>query len=911
MQPFTLQKHLTFMRISTFFLLTLCALMLVQSTLFAQISGIKGVIKDAKGITIPFASIYAKSTQTGTASNQDGAYELRLPAGTHQVTFQVMGYETFETTVTVGKEMQNMPVTLVAQAYSLSEVALTGNSEDPAYTIMRKAIAMSKIHKLQVDAYSARLYIKGTTQILNIPDIVQKQMEKEGKLEGKTFLSETITDITFEQPNKYTKNVLSMRSSDVENNSVSPMDYIQASFYDPKMQGILSPLAPSAFAYYKFYLESTFTDQNYEVNKIKVTPRSKGDDVWEGFIYIIEDKWCIHSLELTTIKMGITIDVKQLYAPIQDGVFMPITHQFKILGKILGFKAAYNYLASVSNYNIKVNPIYNRELKLIDEKIERERAGKAKEARKEQAKKGKNQDLESALSNGEELTRKNLRKLIKETEKKEQQEERKNTKSGEIPASQLIKNDSTTIDSLAKQKGKDELFWLQNRPIPLANDEIKSYQERDSLVKVDSTKKTTQIKDSITGKVRNTKKFRPWDLVLGGTYKAGKQASFSIVSILESMGYNTVEGFASNFKLAYEKNAKRHTFTLSGLARYATARNLLTGKGEATWTFRTRQNADTSRFRQHKLKLDGGRYIQQINGEYPIPSILNTAYSLLFEQNYMKLYEQDYARLRWEGKLNDGLSIETSLQYAHRRGLENRSAEKIFDWTNRDYTSNNPENVELNETALPTHTATTIQVKLAYKPYLQYGLRNGRKYLVSDKSPTISLEYRKGLMDINYDFVSLGLQHYFNIGIRGKVGYAVSAGSFLSKNKLYLPDYKHFNGNRMFVQFADAVSSFRILDYYKFSTADKYIEGHAYIQLRKFLLTQFTTLRMFGIKENIFVNQLLTPKTAYTEAGYTLDGIFRIFRLEGVASFENGKYANWGIRIGITTTFGVRIGNND
>jgi hypothetical protein len=184
---------------------------------------------------------------------------------------------------------------------------------------------------------------------------------------------------------------------------------------------------------------------------------------------------------------------------------------------------------------------------------------------------------------------------------------------------------------------------------------------------------------------------------------------------------------------------------------------------------------------------------------------------------------------------------------------------------------------------------------------------NGRKYVVSDKSPTFTLDYRRGMQDVNYDFLALGLQHQIEIGIRSKIGYAFSAGAFFNKQKLYFPDYKHFNGNRIGVQIGDLVSSFRLLEYYRYSTADKFAEGHAYIQFRKFFLTQFTVLRMARLKENVFVNQLFTPKVGYTEVGYALAGILNLFRIEGVASFENGKYRDWGIRFGLTSTFSITI----
>jgi hypothetical protein len=59
---------------------------------------------------------------------------------------------------------------------------------------------------------------------------------------------------------------------------------------------------------------------------------------------------------------------------------------------------------------------------------------------------------------------------------------------------------------------------------------------------------------------------------------------------------------------------------------------------------------------------------------------------------------------------------------------------------------------------------------------------------------------------------------------------------------------------------------------------------------------------MTGLTENIFVNYLGTNSSGnYTELGYGLDNIFRIFRIEGILSFQNGKYIDSGLRIGIST----------
>jgi hypothetical protein len=65
---------------------------------------------------------------------------------------------------------------------------------------------------------------------------------------------------------------------------------------------------------------------------------------------------------------------------------------------------------------------------------------------------------------------------------------------------------------------------------------------------------------------------------------------------------------------------------------------------------------------------------------------------------------------------------------------------------------------------------------------------------------------------------------------------------------------------------------------------------------------------MTGITENLFVNYLASPTSGnYTELGYGLDGILRVFRLEFAGSFQQGNYLSTGFRIGIATSIGINF----
>src|SRR5690606_16463684 len=145
------------------------------------------------------------------------------------------------------------------------------------------------------------------------------------------------------------------------------------------------------------------------VNKISVTPRSRGEKVFEGFIYIIDEIWAIHSLDLKTSLMGFDIGVKQQYAPVEENVWMPLTHIYSFGGKFFGFAGEYLYLASTRDYSIQLNPDLVAETEILDEKVE-EIPEDVKQFDK------KSSALEQLAEEGQ-MTRKDFGKMINEYEK--------------------------------------------------------------------------------------------------------------------------------------------------------------------------------------------------------------------------------------------------------------------------------------------------------------------------------------------------------------------------------------------------------------------------------------------------------------------------------------------------------------
>jgi hypothetical protein len=858
---------------------------LLQNVL-AFAGGVKGQIKGDDGSNLGFATIYVKQLGTGTAANENGLYELALPAGEYDLVFQFVGYETVTKKVTIENTFLELNVTMKTQTVVLQNVTVTAGNEDPAYTIMRKAIAKAKYHTQQLDKYTAQVYIKGTGQIKDYPWMFKKEMEKEGIEKDRVFISESVSQIEYTRPNTFKEKVLSVYSDGKDNNT-SPNAFIFGSFYNDEIAETVSPLSPKAFSYYKFEYDGTFKDRNYEISRIKVKPRAAGDNVVSGVLFIVEDWWTIHSLDFNTTKLGIKFNMKQTYAPIEDKAWMPVSHRFKVDGKVFGFEFEYNYLSTLSNYKIDLNKeLYVENIDVIDEKIEKEKAKTITENKNQ-----KNQDLQKRLADGKEITRKELKTILKEYEKEEQKQQKE---------PDVISNYSFEKDSL--KSTLDTAYWNTIRPVPLTKLEIKGYQKADSLAQIERKKQ-----EGDTVKQKKHKGFQPWDLLVGDSYKLSKRTTFTIVT--PGGGFNTVEGWNLIYKVRVGtifKDTNRTQLVFTPTLRYAFEREKLTGYLNST-----------VRNKNFRLSVSGGRYIRQFNSEEPILPIVNTFTTLLLEQNLMKIYERDFVEILLRPKIHKKITLNIQAEYAHRRELNNTSNYKWVDRKSIEgYSSNRPFVREFNNNIItPTHQAMVTQIGLSTRPWLKYSIRNKVKQEIENSSPTISFNWVRGWnaldSDVEYDRLELGFKHSAKLGARGRLDVNLQGGIFTNTNALYFMDYKHFLGNRTPFTTSDPVRSFRLLDYYKFSTADQYFVGNAHYQFRRFLVTSIPFVRLMGIREDVFVNYLATPFSRnYTEVGYTIDGILRFLRLEAAASFENGAFVDYGFRIGVATNISIQFSDN-
>lgn len=855
-------------------LIVVLSSIMLCSNAFSQ--GIKGIIKNSNNDPLEFATIYVKELGSGSASNMEGIFSMYLASGTYSLVFQHLGFKAKELQLTIGSEYKELEIFLEPETIVLRTVVVTGNNEDPAYTIMRKAISKAKYHKQQLNSFEVEAYVKGSGRLIDSPFFLRKTMEKEGIDSTTSYTSETVSRIKYTRPNTYDEEIISVRSNG-DDYGTNPNSFILGSFYDPMYVDAISPLSPKAFGYYKFEYLGTKRERGYEISKIRVTPRSRGDKVFWGVISIIEDEWSIQSTNLYMRNLGILFNVRQIYEPIESIVWMPISHKFDVTGKVFGFEFEYQYLSTMGKYKIELNKDLAQEFIIIDEKIEKEVAQELTNKPSE--------DYESTLAQGGELTRKQFRKLINKYEKEERKEEKEPL---------VESNYSIKFDSLAKKS--DSAYWAQIRPVPLTDYEIKGYHKIDSASITE--KKEAEGDTLVTNKHKG---FKFYDVLLGYNFKWGENDRLKYYAPWEFANFNTVEGYNFIVKFKYT-----HTFTNKSKlfvwpdVKYGFSSNKLYGKLSTEFRY-------GPIYRRSNIRLNGGYFSKQLNNSNPIHPLVNSITTLLFHDNYMKLYESTFINATSEGYFFDKLSYNVGVNFEKRSPLQNTTTHGWFN-TEKEYTSNAPTNVELTATDFVENSSFIYNVGIEFKPWLKYSVRNGRKRVINSSTPTFDLSYRSGVSlgafdETDFSHVELGYKQSFSPGIRGQFFIDARTGSFMGSLPTTFIDYKHFAGNETPFLMEDPVGSYRLLPYYLYSTADKYVSAQVLYQFRKFLFTQFPMLRLTGVKELAYVSYLVTPNSGnFVEVGYGLDNLFRILRVEASTSFIDGAYNSFGVKIGIATS---------
>ena len=454
-------------------------------------------------------------------------------------------------------------------------------------------------------------------------------------------------------------------------------------------------------------------------------------------------------------------------------------------------------------------------------------------------------------------------------------------------------NEVLTFEKEATEK--DTVYWNNLRPVPLTEEEVKDYTKKDSLKVVRKSKKYL---DSVN---KEQNKFSLLSPITGYTYRNSyKKWSLSYNGLIDDLGFNTVQGFNTSLGFSYfnQQNKKGKWWNAGVKANYG-----LSDKRIRPTLFFTKKWNNISR---PKMTISGGVTTAQFNGNEPISKMSNMIRSLFMRDNYMKIYEKEFAKVSYSEEIKNGIYFSSSLEYENRKPLFNTTDYSFARQSiNSPYTSNNPlDPTDFTNAAFTEHKIATLNVGATFvfnQKYLSYPDR--KENIGNDKYPSLNVNYRKTFgasnSEFNSDLFTANLRQDISAGNYGDFSYNIKGGLFVEKKNIAFMDNLQANGNQLIFPSDTELNSFNLLDYYKLYTNDRYAEAHIEHNFRGAILGKIPLINKLNFHLVAGAKTLfMADKKPYTEYSVGLDNVgfgkWRFLRVDYVRS-NYGSVKNDGL----------------
>ena len=125
-------------------------------------------------------------------------------------------------------------------------------------------------------------------------------------------------------------------------------------------RSFISPIADNALLFYDYQFLGTLREGDHTINKIKIIPKRSHDPSFAGLIYIVEDSWRIHSVDLLLtkehqIEFVDSLHIKQVMAPVPGNrgpIWTVLSQEFSFLLDAFGFKGEGYFVGVFTDYQI-------------------------------------------------------------------------------------------------------------------------------------------------------------------------------------------------------------------------------------------------------------------------------------------------------------------------------------------------------------------------------------------------------------------------------------------------------------------------------------------------------------------------------------------------------------------------------
>ena len=864
-------------------------ILFVYTTLPILAQEIEGRITDEKNQPVPYATVYVREIKSGTTSNKDGLFHLNLANGTYHLTVRSMGYLQQNLEVEHTTDSMFLPIVMQVQEFELKEIKVFPGAEDPAYFIIRKAIAKAAFYRTKIKHYNADLYLKANFEFSNIPKIIQNQEMDDGRKfkeyfkENVTYVIESQNKITFDYPNHYEQKVISKKTSLTGIDEPPVMGLMTTSFYEERPADVISPLSATALRHYNFQYEGFITVGDFDVFKIRVSPKRKSDELVEGFIYIVDQLWCIYNLDFSSTFEFVYYRIKQQFENLGNENWLPVSHNITGNFGALGMRGTFYYGASVKydsivdNYTSGVVPDLYETSTDNEKPVQNVESEKTLELKKEVEK----------ITAKEELSDSEVRKVARLNRKILKQQYKDSTISA--PSFFSNYNIDENTDSLS-----EDIDWDTLRAIPLTPAELESYRRADSLrsmenASTDTLRTDAERKRSFIKKVA----FGDWNFYRDTLLRV----RYSGLINTDNFDFNAVDGYKYKQILQFRfiPDSARYIYIDPEIG-YAFNRK--------AWFGSLRMRFINIVGYGNQINLSGGKLSRDFKGENGIHPALNSISTWFFAENYMRLYETGFLKMNVSQKLNKNWNADLGLAYNHFYPLENNASYVLSD--KKGFAPNLPGGLTEDSPSLQEQKSFAWSAGLEYykrlrKPWLQES-----PFLFMGDFYRAKLTFKQGVDGVfssvsDYSQVDFSFHQQANISPTTGIEWSLTAGYFFKADQLHFSEYKHFMTSEIPVALRPFTGTMQLLNDYEPASKEAYIHLSGEYRSEYILLRYLSLINRKTWSESLHLNYFSRDPSweNYWELGYSLNNLFFVGNVGFFTGIANGKFESVAVKFSI------------
>lgn len=328
--------------------------LLTATVSFGQYT-LKGKVTDAEtGDPIAFASVFLNGKTSGTTTDFEGNYQLKVSSIGDSLSVSYLGYTT-QTKVLEKTSEQILNFQLWPVAFELGTFVFEAG-ENPAFEVIRQVVAKRQVYdKRKLEAYQTKNYTKIEIDIDNLSedfnqrksvrsvtavlDSIRQLTNEEGEKILPVFFSETVSSFYYRNNPELRKEVIEKTkvtgvgiTDGSTTSQITGSVFQEYNFYKNWLQilnkDFVSPIADGWKTYYDYdLLEDVLVGQD-SCFKLQVYPRREQDLAFTGTIWIKKADYSLKQVDLAISKTANLnfverIKIQQELVSTSAGALMP------------------------------------------------------------------------------------------------------------------------------------------------------------------------------------------------------------------------------------------------------------------------------------------------------------------------------------------------------------------------------------------------------------------------------------------------------------------------------------------------------------------------------------------------------------------------------------------------------------